>query len=1480
MKRIRLCSKSRVADAPKGPCSSRLRLENLEDRRLLSVADLAVLAASSAAESVQYAPAANVSDALIDVASAFEANDTSSFTAVGLAGVVGQPSSFAEADETPPLGAPHYNLSVIPIDVDVYNTDTNVAVANVRTTGFIRPPSISVNNERFEIVGSLYDYQVVFVGGMSGTYTLTVTAAQGDVLLTKTFDVVVLQTKLATPANIVATPAPNSMTLTWDPVPHADYYYVGLSGQDGAYAQTTSYTVTGLANSTEYTFWVRAVRYDFIPSDNAYVTASTLEHSLTLTPIASVVYNIDVNVAVADVATTGFINPSITVDNEAFAVVDSQVVYLGGAEGGPYVLTVTAAEGDITLSKTYNVQILLATPSNLRSTKATTNSVSLLWDPFPGANKYGVSYVGVSWVATSYENYRTMTGLTSNTEYTFWVQAFADDKIISERAYCTVSTSSKHSLTVTRNDVVVYATDSNVVVADVVTTEFENPTITVDNDAFAIVNNQVVYLGGLPTGTYTLTVTATEGKFIRSDTVSVGINRTKLDTPANFRATATSSYSIALAWDPVLYATRYIVGGASGNWWRTDVNSFTMNFLDSKTEYTFWVQAFGDDMVASDKAYLTASTFPDYKLTVAPIDVVVYYTDANVAVADFWTNDFENPTITVDNEAFAIVGSQVVFVGGVEPGDHIYTVTASENGVSLSRTLGVSVYERKLLAPVNLRATVITPNSITYAWDPVPGADKYAVVYYDDYDSSVETNSFTVNNLTSNTEYEFLVCARSNDDYVYDSDYTSCTVSTFSCVSPLDVDVYNTDANVPVADVLTPGFENPTISVDNEAFAIVGAQVVFVGGAAGTYPVTVTASEGGVTLSETFDVIVCQTKLPKPVNLRATHVTTNSIMIAWAPVPNAIRYEVLVDDVFQTTDTNSYTATGLWSNTEYSFAVVAYADPALDIERSDAAVFDAATFACVSPLDIDVCNTDTNVVVADVLTPDFVNPMITVDNPAFEVVGAQIVFVGGAAGTYPLTVTASEGGFTLSDTFNVVVHRGKLETPANFRTTAITNSSITFAWDPVPYAVEYVLAAADGTFKMDVTSPYTWTGLPSDTEFLFLLTATGVDVNESDAAALTARTLADAPTSLSTDSPVLGGVVGVTIAPDSTATYAWYSVDDNYAETLLDSATSEYHIWNGDLVGKRLKAVVTYASGEFTGQVVSVTTANPVARESAAGHGGATSDAELANQFFVTTLNDVVADDGHISLREALANAPDGAVITFADEIVGGTINLADTLQIERPVTIDAWNLFGREGDAPPTFEGMTIDGAALGYTSAVDAPMIKVHSSAGAVVLRGLTLTNSASVELMQNAINSSRDGVAIYAENNDSLRIENCAITNIKYGATGALDVGSALFKITNSLVADNAAVNAVPGAGLYFSGAEGALYNCTVANNTTVNGADSYGLYSASSDEFNVYNSIFTGHAGSDFYTANARVWVTQSVVEDTPGGNVDVDPTNIV
>ncbi|MDD3589466.1 MAG: leucine-rich repeat domain-containing protein [Thermoguttaceae bacterium] len=504
-----------------------------------------------------------------------------------------------------------------------------------------------------------------------------------------------------------------------------------------------------------------------------------------------------------------------------------------------------------------------------------------------------------------------------------------------------------------------------------------------------------------------------------------------------------------------------------------------------------------------------------------------------------------------------------------------------------------------------------------------------------------------------------------------------------------------------------------------------------------------------------------------------------------------------------------------------------------------------------------------------------------------SVADGKLISSGGlnSSGTpYVVTITAVEpvSGVVQSVEYDLTINQAQLAAPTGLLHAA-TSDSLAFTWDAVPNATGYAVVFNGATYTTD-TNSYTAVGLASNTEYAFSVSATAPDMIASDVVELTARTFSEATatqTSLSTDSPIFGCSVAVNIAPDSTATYAWSCVDAENIETPLGAEAAEYCIGDAYLLGKRLKAVVTYTSGEFAGQTVALSTANAVAQEVPGGYGDAASDAELTSQFFVTTTADVVnPNDGHISLREALANAPDGAVIAFADQIIGRTIILTDTLQIERPVTIDAWNLFGREGDAPPTFEGMTIDGAALGYTSAVDAPMIKVHSSAGAVVLRGLTLTNSASVELMQNAINSSRDGVAIYAENNDSLRIENCAITNIKYGATGALDVGSALFKITNSLVADNAAVNAVPGAGLYFSGAEGALYNCTVANNTTVNGADSYGLYSASSDEFNVYNSIFTGHAGSDFYTANARVWVTQSVVEDTPGGNVDVDPTNIV
>ncbi|MBQ4202092.1 MAG: hypothetical protein II655_00150, partial [Thermoguttaceae bacterium] len=74
----------------------------------------------------------------------------------------------------------------------------------------------------------------------------------------------------------------------------------------------------------------------------------------------------------------------------------------------------------------------------------------------------------------------------------------------------------------------------------------------------------------------------------------------------------------------------------------------------------------------------------------------------------------------------------------------------------------------------------------------------------------------------------------------------------------------------------------------------------------------------------------------------------------------------------------------------------------------------------------------------------------------------------------------------------------------------------------------------------------------------------------------------------------------------------------------------------------------------------------------------------------VTTSEDVVnAFDGAISLREALAYATAGDVITFDPSLAGKTITLsAGQLEISKSVTIDASALWGARNDKP----GITID--------------------------------------------------------------------------------------------------------------------------------------------------------------------------------------------
>ena len=75
---------------------------------------------------------------------------------------------------------------------------------------------------------------------------------------------------------------------------------------------------------------------------------------------------------------------------------------------------------------------------------------------------------------------------------------------------------------------------------------------------------------------------------------------------------------------------------------------------------------------------------------------------------------------------------------------------------------------------------------------------------------------------------------------------------------------------------------------------------------------------------------------------------------------------------------------------------------------------------------------------------------------------------------------------------------------------------------------------------------------------------------------------------------------------------------------------------------------------------------------------GGAAHPDLTVAILVTNTN----DDGPGSLRQTIADAPDGAVIQFAPEIAGQTIVVSDAISIDQPLTV--------EGPIP---QGITVSG-------------------------------------------------------------------------------------------------------------------------------------------------------------------------------------------
>jgi hypothetical protein len=193
---------------------------------------------------------------------------------------------------------------------------------------------------------------------------------------------------------------------------------------------------------------------------------------------------------------------------------------------------------------------------------------------------------------------------------------------------------------------------------------------------------------------------------------------------------------------------------------------------------------------------------------------------------------------------------------------------------------------------------------------------------------------------------------------------------------------------------------------------------------------------------------------------------------------------------------------------------------------------------------------------------------------------------------------------------------------------------------------------------------------------------------------------------------------------------------------------------------------------------------------------GGAAHPDLALALVVTNTNDA----GPGSLRQTIADAPDGTVIQFAPAIAGQTIVVTtEVLSVNKPLTIEG-----------PTPQGITVSGG-LKHS---------VFSTGTEVTIRNLSIVNGrgdnggiyASGRLtLENSLLANNEGTISGGGiqfDGDHLALINTTVTG---NVGGGVAVNAAGVTIRNSTIAGNS------GGGLLLWGAAAVLRNSIVANNT---------------------------------------------------------------
>ena len=284
--------------------------------------------------------------------------------------------------------------------------------------------------------------------------------------------------------------------------------------------------------------------------------------------------------------------------------------------------------------------------------------------------------------------------------------------------------------------------------------------------------------------------------------------------------------------------------------------------------------------------------------------------------------------------------------------------------------------------------------------------------------------------------------------------------------------------------------------------------------------------------------------------------------------------------------------------------------------------------------------------------------------------------------------------------------------------------------------------------------------------------------------------------------------------------------------------------------------------------------------------------------FVVTTTDDVVANDGLISLREAIANANanagvdtitfDATVFNDASDIIpmNSELTITDSIVIQG-ATFDPTDATGL---SRITISGDSLaDGGLIGAGDADgfgDTNLFRVTSGSADVAFQDLVLRDGS----------STFQAGAINAELGHDVTLENVTVTENRGGAGGGIRATGGFFTLRNGIVSDNTSINANVGGGILandfsvinstisgntanqgggiYTVGDGTIVNTTISGNTATN-AGGGGIFASTGAEVRITNSTITQNSatgGGGILAANGTFYLANTVIaQNTATGN---------